>query len=297
MVSLEDGMDSATFFMILVVILGGYYLYSRVWRHPEGFAPPAKDTLAAEATAQKRREQVVVEEEINKPYSLDPIRSVDDYEYSLVFKNEGDRAMTKATRDALMSKYPMDWSTQPPSSERFQNGLAALKEAFANPAPPQQGNPFRNIDGSKMTPPDTLADERKEREILQTYTPKDPQSLTTYNAADAKELIEKIYDAKGLVAEYRESGANQFTIIGTRKKDEKIVYEDDPAVAPASSGAVATAGEGTIIVPAVAAEVQGGLDPFYTPSTKTRDGKWDYTSWTPGLERMFAPTEPQTNWY
>jgi hypothetical protein len=146
-----------------------------------------------------------------------------------------------------------------------------------------------------MIPPDTQADELKEREILQTYTPKDPQSLTTYNAADAKELIEKIYDAKGLIAEYTESGPNQFTIIGTRKKDEKIVYEDD--LAPTSQGPIAAAGEGTIVVPAVAAEVQSGLDPFFTPSTKTRDGKWDYTSWTPGLERMFAPTEPQTNWY
>jgi hypothetical protein len=289
-------MDSVTFVMILVVVIGGYYLYSRAWRHPEGFSS-STDNLTAQATAQKKGEEIVVEEEINKPYATDSIRGVDDYEYSLVFKNEGDRAMTKATRDALMAKYPMDWSTQPPSSQGFQNGLAALKEAFANPTPPVQGNPFKNIDGSKMTPPDTLADEQKEREILQTYTPKDPQSLTTYNAADAKDLIAKIYDAKGLVADYRETGPNQYTIIGTRKKDEKIVYEDDPQVAPTGQGPIAAAGEGVIVVPAVAAEVQGGLDPFFTPSTKTRDGKWDYTSWTPGLERMFAPTEPQTNWY
>lgn len=289
-------MDSITFLMILVVAIGGLYLYSRAWRHEEGYAPPSKDTLTAD---QKNADTIVVEEELNKPYSLDPIRSVDDYEYSLVFRNEGDRAMTKAVRDTLMSKYPMDWSIQPPSSQGFQSGLAAFKEAFANPVPVNntEKSPFRNIDGSKMIPPDTLADERKEREILQTYTPKDPQSLTTYNAADAKELIEKIYDAKGMIAEYKETGPNQFTIIGTRKKDEKIVYEDDPEVAPTGQGPIAAAGEGTIIVPAVAAEVQGGLDPFFTPSNKTRDGKWDYTSWTPGLERMFAPTEPQTNWY
>lgn len=293
-------MDNVTFFMMLVGIIGVLYIYSRVWRHREGFAPPSKDNLTAEATAQKKRDTIVVEEELNKPYTLDPIRSVDDYEYSLVFKNEGDRAMTKAVRDALMSKYPLDWSTQPPSSQGFQSGLAAFKEAFANPAPllsSAQGSPYRNIDGSKMIPPDTQADEQKEREILQTYTPKDPQSLTTYNAADAKELIAKIYDAKGLIAEYKESGPNQFTIIGTRKKDEKIVYEDDPQIAPTGQGPIAAAGEGTIVVPALAAEVQSGLDPFFTPSNKTRDGKWDYTSWTPGLERMFAPTEPQTNWY
>jgi hypothetical protein len=290
-------MDNTTFFMILVGIVGLLTLYYRTWRSKEGYAPPSKDTLAGEAAAQKARDEIVVEEELNKPYALDPIRSVDDYEYSMVFRNEGDRAMTKATRDALMSKYPLDWSVQPPSSAMFQSGLAGFKEAFANAPPPQQGNPYRNIDGSQMVPPDTQADEMKEREILQTYTPKDPQSLTTYNAADAKELIEKIYDAKGLVAEYKETAPNQFTIVSTRKKNEKIVYEDDPSVAPASASPIAAAGEGTIVVPAVAAEVQSGLDPFFTPSTKTRDGKWDYTSWTPGLERMFAPTEPQTNWY
>ena len=286
-------MDGVTLVLILVIICGGYYLYSRAWRNPEGY----KDNLTSDATIKQDGKEIIVEEELTKPYATDSIRSVDDYEYSLVFKNEGDRAITKATRDALMSQYPMDWSVQPPSSSIFQSGLAALKEAFANPTPPQLGNPYKEVDGSLLTPPDTRADELKEREILQTYTPKNPQSLTTYDAADAKELIEKIYDAKGLVADYKQTGPNQFTILGTRKKDEKIVYEDDPSLAPASSGAVAAAGEGTIIVPAVAAEVQSGLDPFFTPSSKTRDGKWDYTSWTPGLERMFAPTEPQTNWY
>jgi len=44
----------------------------------------------------------------------------------------------------------------------------------------------------------------------------------------------------------------------------------------------------------------GPLDPFFTPvsqEARTRSEKWDYTSWTPGLERSFAPTEPQTKWY
>ncbi len=66
------------------------------------------------------KELVFIEDEILKPYAKQPIDGVDDYEYSLVFKNEGDRAMTKETRDLLMSQYPMDWSTQPPSSASFR---------------------------------------------------------------------------------------------------------------------------------------------------------------------------------
>lgn len=288
-------MEPGLFLGILAVITALYYLYTRNWRAPEGFASSA--AVQQEAAAEKQRQKVVVEEELVKPYATEPIRSVDDYEYSLIFKNEGDRAMTKAVRDQLMSQYPKDWSTQPPSSAIFQQGLAAYKEAFENPPPPQKGNPYRQIDGSSMIPPDTTEAEKKEKEILSTYTPKDPQALTTYDATDAKELIRRIYDAKGLVADYRQTGENQFTIVGTRKKDEQIVYEDDPQQAPTSTGPLAQAGEGTIVVPAVAAEVQAGLDPFFTPGTKTRDSKWDYTRWTPGLERMFAPTEPQTNWY
>ena len=30
----------------------------------------------------------------------------------------------------------------------------------------------------------------------------------------------------------------------------------------------------------------------YNPKT----GKWDYQAWTPGLDRMFAPTNPTKDW-
>jgi hypothetical protein len=283
--------------MVLVWVVGVtafLYVYGGYWRHPEGFS--TTDTASSK--------EIPVMQDLNKPYATgSSIMSVDDYEYNLVFKSEGDRAMTKKTRDLLMSKYPMDWSVQPPSSELFQQGLAAYKEQFTNPLPPPKGNPYKEIDGSQMVPPDMKAVEMQEREILATYVPKDPKSLTTYDAADAKELIDKIYGAKGLVADVRPSGPNQFTIVGTSKKDAPVVWEDDGTGAtaanasPASSGPVQAAGEGTIVVPPVAAEVQQGLDPFFTPGPRSRDQPWDYTRWTPGLERMFAPTEPQTNWY
>ncbi len=285
---------------ILFVASAVAYIYSGYWRHPEGFAK--QDQLQKEEETKdkvKSQTKVIMDTIENPPFAMDPIRSVDDYEYNLVFKNEGDRAMTKATRDYLMSQYPKDWTVQPPSSELFQQGLAKYKEAFANPpSQPSNMNPYDQIDGSKMTPPDTLAAERKEREILATYVPKDPQSLTTYDAEDARELIRRIYDAKGLVAEVQEAAPNRFVIVSTRKKDEKILYEDElPQPAVASSDAQPGQGEGTITVPPVATEAAAGLDPFFTPSAKARDGRWDYTSWTPGLERMFAPNAPLTNWF
>jgi len=248
---------------------------------------------------QKTRDTKVVflEDNILKPYAQTPIQNVDDYEYSMIFKNEGDRAMTKKTRDFLMSQYPKDWSVQPPSSDLFQQGLQAYNEGFEDaPRPPTKR--YDSINGTTMTPPDKEAQERREQEILNTYVPKDPQSLTTYSADDAHVLIEKIYTAKGLKPTYKQTGDNQFQIISTTPLDKVITYEDDPAApleAPTSQGPVAAAGEETIVVPEI--HPTGGLDPFYTPGEQTRDGRWNYTQFTPGLERMFAPTEPMSKWY
>jgi hypothetical protein len=245
---------------------------------------------------------IVFDEQTNPPpYSLDPINSVDDYEYNLVFKGEGDRAMTKATRDVLMSAYPKDWTTHPPSSELFQQGLAAYKEGFAN-SPPQKGNPYKEVDGSNMTPPDSKAAEDAERDILATYVPKKPGELTTYDLDDAEEIVKRIYTAKGLVAYTKRGEGNVVTVMSTSKIDEPVVYEDEYSEpskgAPTGKDAVKEAGEG-IDVPVNIVNL-GPKDPFFTPVSqegRTRSDKWDYTSWTPGLERMFAPTEPQKKWY
>lgn len=286
-------MENLSLFLYLGILFAaiiGLSLYGRAWRHPQGFEN-TKPSERPKPTIPLQPETAPAD----LPYTTAPINSVDDYEYNLVFQNEGDRGITQAQKNQLMRAYPMDWSVQAPSSAFFQRGLAAYKESFTNSPPPQNKNPFNTIDGTNMTPPDTLSEEKKEREILATYVPKKPQELTTYDASDAKELIHRIYDAKGLIADYQEVKPGVFAVTGTRRKDEKIVYEDE--VAPASSGAVEQAGENTVTVPPAAMEYNSGLDPFFTPGEKTRDGKWDYTRWTPGLERMFAPTESKTDWY
>ena len=243
------------------------------------------------------KSSVIMEQNLDAPYVKKAILDVDDYEYNMIFQNEGDREMTKALQNKLQSQYPMDWSTQPPSSVHFQVGKKQMLESFAN-APAfatQKGeNPYKEISGNSMTPPDTSIEEMEERKILQTYKPKNIGDLTTYNLEDAKDLIHKIYDAKGLIPEVSHKDGNVYEIIGTRRKDEKIVYEDEEA--PAQQAPVQAAGESTITVPPVAADISAGLDPFFTPSASTKLDRWDYTKFTPGLERMFAPTYPTAEW-
>jgi hypothetical protein len=153
---------------------------------------------------------------------------------------------------------------------------------------------YGSVSGQEMMPGDSCDGLRMEREILQTYKPKNPQSLTTYDAADAHELIKKLYDAKGKEADYVKSGENQFTIVGTRPKNQPVVWEDE---VDSNTGRKGENGS-SMVVPLFKKPEGRGLDPFFTAdkSGKTRDPRFDYTSWAPGLERMFAPNAPTKSW-
>jgi len=282
-----DPLILISIFLLLIIVGAIFYPLSN-----EGFEEGEDAGEDAKPTSLNDGWVKVSNDNMETPYVIPPINNVDDYEYSLVFKNEGDKAITKETRDILMSRYPMDWSTQPPSSAKFQQGLINFKESFINPSkilyskPPK--NAYSEVDGTNMIPPDSYNEDKIEKEILATYIPKNPESLTTYDAEDAKELIDRIYDIKGQVAMYSETAPNQFTIYQVMPKDE-----DASGSAIASTEAVEEAGEDTIVIP----PVSDNHDPFFTPGPKARDGRWDYTQWTPGLERMFAPNAPMKNWY
>ena len=249
----------------------------------------------------KPLEQIVKENDIildtsTAPYLDKPINSLDDYEHNLVFENENDRELTTELRNKLMSQYPMDWSTQPASSAYFSKGQ---KESFENKMPIDASMNeiiYKNVSGSNLQPPDTDAVEKEERKILQTYSPKGADDLNTYNIEDARELIKKIYDAKGLVPEVEHNkDTNVYTIVATRKKGEKIQYEDDLGDATAEESADNM--ENITVVPQAATDILKETDPFYDTHKKTRMDKWDYTKYTPELERMFAPTYPRSQWY
>ena len=245
------------------------------------------------------KENDVILDTDTAPYLNKPIDSIDDYEYNLVFENENDKELNKDLRNKLMSQYPMDWSTQPASSSFFTKGQ---KESFQNSMPidlSQNELVYKNISGSNLQPPDTDSVEKKEREILQTYQPKNVSDLTTYNIEDANALIKKIYDAKGQVAQVEHTeGTNIYEITGVRNKNEKIQYEDDLGDATASTEDVSGNMENVTVIPDTATDLLNASDPFYNIEEKTRMDKFNYYgNWTPELERSFAPTYPLSQWY
>ena len=229
------------------------------------------------------------------PYTTEPINDLDQYELEAVFQNEGDRELKQQQINQMTRRYPLDWTNYPPNSSKFQSEQAKYIEGFSSDASAEDLNkPYEAIGNGNLTPPDTIAMEKEEKRILSTYNPKKANDLTTYDVDDAQSLLNKIYKPKGLIPEVVRKEGNVFEVVSTRSIKDKIEYEDDLPDAPANHSPAA--GEAKIYVPPAATETAAGLDPFYEPNTKTRSDRSDYTKWTPGLERMYAPTYPTTDW-
>jgi len=259
---------------------------------PIPVAPPLADAPPVSG-------RVLMEYTTQDPVAREAVSSLDDYEMNMVYQNESDRELSTALKNKLMSQRPMEWAGLPPSSSQFQAGL---RESFENATAtvPDNAQPFQNISGGNMVPPDNSHVEMEERKILQTYRAPSASELGSYNGDDKpEEMIEKLYKAKGLIPRVmHKEGTNIYEVVGVRRKDEKVLYEDEEA--PASSAPVKGAGEAVIVVPPTAYDTAAAKDPFYDTTNgggRARMGKWDFQAWTPGLERMFAPTNSKQEWY
>jgi hypothetical protein len=275
-------------FIVITYLL--YYITSR--KYLETF-------LSNKSEKQVKNEMKESFEQPDRPYATSAINDVDDYEYSAVFQNEGNREASDAEINMAMSRHITDWTTQPPSSQYFQSQreafIEARKQDMANPTKIEG---FEQINGDNMIPPDLDAIDEEERKILQTYKPEKTTDLLKYDIQDAKTLVQKIYESKGLVATVEKSkqGQNVFEITEVHKKNEPIIWEED-AEEDAMKLRDNIVGESKIEVPPTVNDMAAGLDPFFEPRGQTRLGRNDYTKWTPGLERMFAPTYETQQWY
>ena len=125
------------FLYLFTFISGRYYLR-------EGFR--TAETTQSDVKPLSPKEVVqddVVLDETTRAFYDKPIDSVDDYEYNMVFEN--DRELTKELRSKLMSQYPMDWTTNPPSSSNFNKGMQNYLENETDVSGAQETSVFNNI--------------------------------------------------------------------------------------------------------------------------------------------------------
>ena len=291
---------------VIVLYVGGrYYL-----RTGEGFKDVEEDEerrkarRMAEEHAPTIYDTAAIRNDFHPeaPFTEQPILRLDDYEYSMIFQNEGSREVGKRVISDAMSRYPLGWTVQPPSSQYFQTRQEGfVSETLKEDAEERTGirqpvntEEFNSISGTKEQPQDKELMEEEERKILQMYKPEKSKDLIHYSLKDAKRLVKRLYSKRGLIADVERSkqGNNVFEIVEVREKDPVIVWEDDIPQPERDS----MRGEEVIEVPQTVNDLSAGLDPWYEPRTRTRMGRHDYTKWTPGLERSFAPTYTATEW-
>lgn len=280
--------------IFLLLIFAYFILYFGGRKYLEHF-----ETKRFNPDGSPNEEQNIMVYPPEKPYLMNPINDLDDYELSLVFQNQGSKEASKKQISDAMTRYPMDWSNQPPDSQYFQDNQAKFEQQVATDAKnPPPTSYYKEIDGSDMTPPDTAAMDAEEKKILQTYVPEKSKGLLQYSVDDVKDMVDKIYSKKGQipVLEKSKQAPNTWEIVEVKEKDPHIVWEDD-LQRETERQKMQKRGEEVIEVPYTATDVAAGLDPFFQARNSTRDGKFDYYQWTPGLERMFAPTYPIKAWF
>jgi hypothetical protein len=276
--------------LIAILILLFIYVMGRHYLH-EGYTNQSKKDTTTPNKQTELQDKILDTD--TKPFYDKDINEIDDYEYNMIFDNESDREITKELRNKLISQYPMDWTTNPPSSTNFTKGMKAAMDVSGTVA--ENPTMFQNISADNVNPPDTEKIEEEERKILKTYQPKNSRDLKTYDMDDAYTLIKKIYDAKGEIPHVvHEKDTNVYEILGTRRKDEKVLYEDEEGEAPYNPDIT---GDSDVKVPQAAVDKLASVDPYFDKHNRTRMDKNDYTRFTPGLERMFAPTYPTEKWY
>ncbi len=246
-----------------------------------------------------------------KPYTTDRIMKVDDYDHDIVRANEGDREYSDAEINAKTTQRPFDWPGLPPSAAKFQT-MQQQWMVDVTRAEPAKVSIYKDIEGFaikdglshksynalegfSVLPPDYDKMEADEQKLLKTYAPACSKDLK-YDIDDAKDLINKIYAKRGEIPmiDVRDDGV--YEVYETKESNPKIIYDDD-AEAATVRASPADFAEAKFTVPQAATDIAAGLDPFFEPGDRSRDGRSNYNTWTPGLERAFAPNVARANWY
>lgn len=265
------------------------------------------NTIGPAGVKQENATRIVTPDETDRPWDQTPINSVDDYDRTQVYENERASrhgAMSTAVINELSTQYKMDWSQLPFNSE----AKAAQEDTFTAERmnsmyrEPVSGVFFKNMQGGDLLPPNTDEQNEAEMRILNSYVPpKVVENKEEEETVTIANLVKKLFAGN---ADYtpvvEKTGTNNWAISELVPKAKKESWAD--------------AEKGTSIDSAVRA---GWIPP--TPSVQIFDHQtndpyfakggvadndngrfWnykDFNKFTPGLERMFSPTNATREWY
>jgi hypothetical protein len=274
-------MEGSISYTIVILLLIGYmaiYLGSR--KYLEDFQGSADGRFHRDGSPNTNPNASLPE----NVYPTQP--DVDEYEVSAVFQNQGSREASQQQINDAMTRYPLDWSMQGPNSQHFQENQTKYAKDVQNAAQPA---PYSN-EGLEAPVPEST--EEEERKILQTYQPMSSKDLLTYSVDDVKNLLDRVYDKKGLIPVIHKSkqGENIWEVTEVKEKNPTIVWEDE------TEEVMRQRGEDTIEVPYPASDLAAGMNPFSGARKRVGNGRNDNPQWTPGVDRMFTPSYPIPAW-
>jgi len=233
-------------------------------------------------------------------YAKTPINKLDDYEYTRIFQNENSprSELSKTTVNSLMAKNQWDWSKLPFNSDARAEAETEFVAGRLDSAQrdPKTGVFFKNVEGMSVLPPDEDAAAVREKAALQAYEAAPATALMEHNVEDVAVMVKKMYaEDPNWEPVVEKVGDNEYRVSELRPKARKEKYAENQDMT------IERAKEGGLIQAQV--DVEGGRqDPYFDKQgvlDYSNDRFWEYKDfkkWTPGLERMFAPTLDTTNW-
>lgn len=235
------------------------------------------------------------------------IDKLDDYEYTRVYQQErGARNNLEAQSKSEKMKWrSLDWSNLPFNSETRANQedtftAGRIEHGFREP---ESGVFFRNMEGANVEPPDVKAQKEREEKLLAAYRPTGVSkhkidSETMQVSRLVHDLYEKDPNWEPVVTK---TGDNQWEVSELRPKAREERWED----AQAKATSLSKAQEDGKSIPPPSIDINDRIrgDPYFDKSglgDYDNNRFWnynDFNKWTPGLERMFAPTMNNDKWY
>ena len=233
-------------------------------------------------------------------YAKTPIDKLDDYEFTRIFQNEDSprSELSRTNVNSLMAKNQFDWSILPNNSQtKMDKEIEFISGRKDNTfKDPKTGVFFKNMEGSSIIPPNEDKDEQEKSE-LNNFTPEKPENLITNDSEDIGEIVSKMYaNDPNWEPVVERVGENEYRVSELRPKARREKYaennDDEKTIERAKADGLVSAN----------VEVEGSVDPYFDKRgviDYSNDRFWEYNDfkkWTPGLERMFAPTLDTTNW-
>ena len=233
-------------------------------------------------------------------YAKTPINKMDDYEYTRIFQTENTprTELSKTTINSKINEHQTDWAKLPFNSEARTSAedefiAGRIDDVFRDP---KTGVYFKTVEGFEVQPPDDMKNNTEEKANLKKFNAKDASNLLEHELEDVAGMVKKMYaedpDWEPVVETL---GNNQYRVseLRPRVKKEKYAEAQDMTVERAKENGLVSAN----------VSIEGGnKDPYFDKQgvlDYSNNRFWEYkdfNKWTPGLERMFAPTLDTTNW-